>query len=283
MIHRAQFLLPIVAAILAASCGCPTLEPVNIHDRRVREATITRFDPSWDFINDEPKAEYSIHNFLFPNDITSSGTLPNDLRVAGGKNALLTTREFMAVAPGSPTDSSEFTAEFYTRSPDNGSLVGDMVVVSADPSAIPPSARIRVFGRLSRFNDPLASGSATDFVQYVEAHEPDFPVVAGSATRGGRNLATSLTVIDSVRVVDAQGQDVTGQVAVPRSVRDQADAGFQAFEVEVHPGEVYYYQARNGVEFAVLIEDIFRASLPPNLRRMTIKFAELRSLQQCTN
>lgn len=285
MMHRIQFLLPVVAAIVIASCGCPTLEPIDIRDRRVREATITRFDPSWDVVRNEPAPEYSIHNFLFPNDITSSGTLPNDLRVAGGKSALLTTNTFTALDPASPPDSAEFTAEFYTRSPDNGTLVGDLVVVSVDMTAVPPVARIRVYGSLGKFTDPLQSGSATDFVQYIESHEAEFPIVAGTATSGGRNLpsATRASVVDSVRVVDDQGRDVTAQVQVPQALRDAADTEFRATEIEVRPGEVYYYRARNGVEFAVLIEDVFRASLSPNLRRMTIKFAELRTLQQCSN
>jgi len=275
-----------MAALVAASCGCPTLEPINIIDRRVREATVTRFDPTWDVQGDQPTPEYSIHNFLFPNDISSSGTLPNDLRVAGGKSTLLSSEPFTALDPNSTTgDSAEFTAEFYTRNPNNSGLVGDLVVIGITTTTIPPSARIRVIGDLALFTDPLPSGSAADFVQYIETHDADFPVVAGQATPGGRNLATASTAsaIDSIRVVDERGVDVTGQVAVPTAIVNGADARFQAFEVEVRPGEVYYYRARNGVEFAMLIEDVFRASLPPNLRRMTIKFAELRSLQQCTN
>ncbi len=278
-----RFLLPVTAAIVIASCGCPTLEPINIRDHRVREATITRFDPTWNVQTNEPTPEYSIHNFLFPNDVTSSGTLPNDLRVAGGKSALLTSETFTAPDPGNAGAEGLFTVEFYTRNPGNDGLVGDIVVIGLNTTVVPAVARIRVFGSLALFTDPLLSGSATDFVQYIESHDPEIPIVAGSATPGGRSLAISTTVIDSIRVVDAQGRDVTGQVPPPQSLIDRANLEFTAFEVDVRPGDVYYYRARNGVEFAVLIEDIFRASLPPNLRRMTIKFAELRSLQQCAN
>lgn len=279
MIRLLQIVLVATMTLLVASCGCPLLEPANLTDRRVREATITQFNPGWNRVTNQPVPAFSIHNFLFPNTIESSGTLPNDLRVTDGKDAFVGSTTFIGTTP---PDTLNYTAEFYTSTPSNGQLIGDVLVVSVDTTVIPHKARLRFFGALARFGDKLFSGGASDFTDFLEAHQPDFDNLAASATAGGSGLAGGgSSVIDSVRVLDPSGKNVSATVAVPAADRAAFDNNNAATDVLVCVGEVYYYKARNGVEFGLLIEDVFRSSLPPNQRRVTIKFAELRSLQVC--
>jgi hypothetical protein len=91
------------------------------------------------------------------------------------------------------------------------------------------------------------------------------------------------TVNDALlRVLDALGADVTGSVAVPSELLQRFAAVLApAVDVQVHLGEVYYYQARSGAEFVVLIEDIRPGTLPPNLNRMTIKFVQVVTPEGC--
>jgi hypothetical protein len=84
------------------------------------------------------------------------------------------------------------------------------------------------------------------------------------------------------RVLDPQGADVTGAVPVPPDILQALASLLQpAVDVRVEIGQVYYYRAKSGAEFAVLIEDIRPGTLPPNLNRVTLKFAQVLTTEGC--
>jgi hypothetical protein len=265
------------AALLWASCSCPELEPDPIAEERVREATITQFDPRWDATQNAPVPTYSIHTFLFPSTPGSSGSLPNDDRVGFGQLLILDEATFNV-------GGALYRAQVFTNRPPNSVMQGDWMLVEVDVGANPPTAWIRVAGRLGGpLPQPLLSASAEALLAYVRQNLGEIRQAAQAATPYGRGLPTVRTVNDALlRVLDASGADVTGSVAVPPELLQRFAAVLApAVDVQVRLGEVYYYQARSGAEFVVLIEDIRPGTLPPNLNRMTIKFVQVVTPEGC--
>jgi len=259
------------------NCSCPELEPDPIAGERVREATITQFDPRWDAAQNAPVPTYSIHTFLFPSSPESSGSLPNDDRVGFGRLLILDE------APFSVGDQL-YRAQVFTNRPPNSVMQGDWMLVEVDAGATPPTAWIRVAGRLGGpLPQPLFSASAEDLLDYVRQNLSAIRQAAQTATPYGRTLPTARSVNDALlRVLDASGTDVTGSVTVPPELLQRfASVLAPAIDVQVRLGEVYYYQARSGMEFVVLIEDIRPGTLPPNLNRMTIKFVQVVTPEGC--
>jgi hypothetical protein len=271
-----RYLLPTLCLVLGLSCTCPELQPDPFADIRVREATITQFDPRWDQQQNTPVPTYSIHTFLFPSTPNSSGSLPNDDRIAFGRLLVLAQQSFTA-------NGQTYTAQATTVRPPNWAMEGDWMVVEVDPTSNPPEAWIRVAGWLAPLPDPLLSASAEDFVNYLRARLAQLNAAAQAASRFGAALPNSRTLADVLlRVVDAQGNDVTGTVAVPPEVQQLLSSALQpAVDIRVRIGDVYYYRAKNGSEFAVLIEDIRPGTLAPNLNRVTIKFAQVLTAKGC--
>jgi len=262
---------------LGLSCTCPELTPDPLADVRVREATITQFDPRWDNVQNAPAPTYSVHTFLFPSTPASSGSLPNDDRVAFGQTLVL--QELPFLVNGQP-----YTAQAVTTRPPNWAMQGDWMVVEVDPTANPPQAWIRVAGRLAPLPDPLLSASAEDFVAYLRTHLGQLNAAAQAALPFGSGLPNSRQTTDvTVRVRDASGNDVTNTVPVPPDILQALGTWLRpAVDVRVQMGEVYYYRSKVGAEFAVLIEDIRPGTLAPNLNRVTIKFAQVLTNQGCT-
>jgi len=258
------------------SCSCPELQPDPLADVRVREATITQFDPRWDAAQNTPAPTYSIHTFLFPSTPNSSGSLPNDDRVAFGRTLVLGQQTFVA-------NGVEYTAQAITVRPPNWAMQGDWMVVEVDPTANPPQAWIRVAGSLALLPDRLLSASAEDFVTYLRARLGQLNTAAQSASLYGQALVPRRQLPDVVtRVLDPQGADVTGAVPVPPDILQALASLLQpAVDVRVEIGQVYYYRAKSGAEFAVLIEDIRPGTLPPNLNRVTLKFAQVLTTEGC--
>lgn len=270
----ASVLLLCAALFLSWGCTCPEL---IFDDIRVREATITQFDPRWNTAQNTPVPTYSIHTFLFPSEPTSSGSLPNDDRIAFGNLLVVEQQTFQA-------NGQTYTAQAVTDRPPNWIMRGDWMVVEVDSRVNPPQAWIRVAGQLSPpLSDRLFSASAEDFVNYLQSHRQQFNDAARRATPSGAGIPDSRQLPDvRIRILDAQGDDVTGSVSPPPEILEMLRTALEpAIDVRVQIGEVYYYRAKNGSEFAVLIEDIRPGTLPPNLNRMTIKFAQVPTTEGC--
>lgn len=276
-LRRAAGSAALVALSLAvAGCSdCLTFEATPNQNPQVREATITEFNPNYN-ADSTPVSRYSIHSFAFPASDETSGTLPDDSRFNhfGGRVVL------GEVKYNSPVDGSPRTVRVSTNSVPNDSIVGDVMVVSVSLGP-PATARLRFKGSLGTISPPLnPSGSATDFVNYVKQHagtDQQINALAGAASDNGSGLGSSSNPAINVEVLNALGQPVSE--ALPADVQAQVDAfsaGTEFVEVTVNIGEVYYYKAASGQEYAVLIEDIFQGSLAPNLQRVTLKYIDLR-------
>ncbi len=263
--------------VFISGCGCPDLMTEATVEPRVREASITRFEPGFDKGQNLPVPQYSIHTFAFPANISSSGSLPNDFRISEGKEIVLAKKEFQA-------GPDLFTAILSTQYPTNDTLTGDIMVVSVD--RINRRACIRFAGELAAISKGFTSGSAPDFANFLKTlinpppgQVPSWETAAtpfGATSPGvSRCGASSQTII---KTIDRQGNDVTALHPVPASIVAEllAQRVAKSVEIEVTIGDIYYYKARNGIEFAVLIEDVFEGSLLPNLQRITIKFTEIK-------
>lgn len=283
-----SILLIPVLALLLASCGCPELTTGPVQDPRVYNQTITEFNAGWNPPADpnnvadrgSPVPRYSIATFQFPADASSSGQFPNDDRFSGGLGIELDRERFT-----NPGDGRSYTALLLNRSPSNRELQGDIMVVSVDLSSTPRTARLRFSGRLFRFNENLSSGSATDFIEFIRRNantEAQLSQLRGVASVNGAGLGSPTPARTDTVVIDSLGREAVG-VTAPQDVLDELSTGDVEtyYDITVEIGEVYYYVADNGVEFAIHIEDIFEASLAPNQRRVTIKFAALHGPELC--
>lgn len=277
-----MFLL-VVFSLVLSSCDCPEFNSGANVNPSVREATVTEFNPST-LADSTPVPSYSIANFRFPTSTSSSGDLPTDTRVSNGRFFILAERTFQA-------NNRTYTAIRTTQSLPNDSLIGDMQVVSVNIPATPGQPRtavVRLWGGLASIGKTFNSASATDFVNYLRgflnppapdpnAKWPDNWDSDATANKGGAivngvnqsNVNPPFTDI----ILDENGNNVTGIVTIPPTLFDDVTLGYR--DVTVTIGDVYYYTARNGSKFAILIEDISFGSLAPNLNRVTIKFADL--------
>lgn len=273
-------------ALFLASCGCPEITTGPIQDPRVYNQTITEFNAGWnpptDFTDPTdrgtPVPRFSISTFEFPANASSSGSFPNDSRFAGGRGIVLD-------AAGFKNNGSSYIAQLVNRSPSNASLEGDIMVVSVDLTSNPRTARLRFAGNLFRFPDTINSGSATRFIDYIKANahtEDQLQQLRSDASPNGLIYSTQTRATYDTVVIDSLGREVTG-IPVPQNVAQELASSEVTFyyDVTVEIGQVYYYIADNGVEFAMHIEDIFEGSLAPNPRRVTIKFAALHGPQRC--
>jgi len=276
-------LLLIIAAVALDSCSDCDLVTAT-YPCRVREATITQFDPRLNVINDStvsPVPTYSIHTFTFPNDNESSGLLTNDTRF-DQEDAL---KQVVVLAEDEYNyRDRDYKVQLVSRFPTNSSIIGDVMVVDVTTAA-PRTALIRFYGSLSQFPMSMQSEDASIFCDTLEAFRLEndgYDPVQNAASQYGKTLPQAelreLTEQD-LRVLDDKGVDVTSTELdnVPIDIKEKllANKAARAYDVRVIPGEIYYYKARNGKEFSVLIADINEGSFDPYLKRVTLKFSEI--------
>lgn len=277
------FFLLILVSIVFAGCDCPEFNSGANVNPSVREATVTEFNPTT-LADSTPVASYSIANFRFPTSTSSSGDLPTDTRVSNGRFFILAERSFVA-------NNRTYKAIRTTQSLPNDSLIGDMQVISVNIPPTPGQPRtavIRLWGGLATIGKTFNSASATDFVNYLrgfltppapspnaqwpENWDSDATANKGGAVVSGVSQSNAIPPFVDI-VVDENGTNVTGAVTIPSTLFDDVTLGYRDITITI--GDVYYYSARNGSKFAILIEDISFGSLAPNLNRVTIKFADL--------
>jgi hypothetical protein len=263
----------ILLILLANSCcDCP-LDPYNSPIIcKVREVTITEFNPGINQINDStfvPVPEYSIHTYQFPNSDLHSGFLPNDERFAD--------REVIALARENIEGSSYFAVILDTY-PINKDLKGDMMVISADPVNL--RALLRFKGSLQRLNPKFLSENANEFCDYIEAHKTTINDALTDLKEYGKGLFGSAEVTynaGNVEVVDANGRIVTNEPGVPfptQAMIDKLlrDVNQQAVNVLVDIGDVFVYKAIDGKFFVFVVADVSQGTFEPRKRRVSIMF-----------
>jgi hypothetical protein len=164
------------------------------------------------------------------------------------------------------------------------------MVVGMDTAISPMQAYLRIYGSLARFPDDFESEDAYRFCEeYLKNYrdtDPDFKSISSEKSLYGEALPNTVAGkfdIDDIIVINEAGWDVsiTIKPRVPQVIIDAllGGANTSAVDIRVSPGEVYFYKARNGKEFAVVIADIRQGSFEPYLRRVTIKFSELRGMK----
>ncbi len=285
-----------IILIIAAgtySCGDCGLQTAD-YPCNVREATITKFDPRLVLEGDSlltPVPTYSIHTFMFPGDNSSSGVLLNDTRFEQGDY----TAQFITIAEDKVVLADEtLYVRLVSYHPTNDQMKGDLIVIDMDSVAVPPTATLRFSGDLAKFPDDFRSEDAYKFCQeylpQYRENDDDYSGIASQASEYGGALPNAVDAQftrDNILIVNSLGDDVTQQYIDqidPLIIDDLlATQEADAVNVLVRPGEVYYYKAANGKEFAVVIADIRQGTFEPFLKRVTIKFSELKGMKvtQC--
>jgi hypothetical protein len=280
---KKYILILAIAVMMLEGCGDCDLVTAT-YPCRVREATITQFDPRLNVINDStvvPVPTYSIHTFSFPNDNESSGLLTNDTRFDQDDPL----KEVVVLAEEEYTfRGRDYRAQLVSRFPTNEAIVGDVMVVDVTSSA-PRTALLRFYGYLSQFPMSIQSEDAALFCDTLEAYRVDndgYDGVQDASSRFGQTLPQAELVEldqDDLRVIDEDGRDVTNTelTNIPPETRENllSSSASNAYDIRVTPGEIYYYRARNGKEFSMLIADINQGSFDPFLKRVTLKFSEI--------
>jgi len=277
----------IMASILIGfinSCNDCPLENSPTTVCEVREATITMFNPS---LQDPtppdtvrlPVPEYSIHTFLFPIDKSNSGTLTNDSRFEDNEQLIVAQQSFP-----NPLGTGDLLAVIYDIFPFNSLMVGDLMVVkvrlNTDPSL--NEADLRFNGYMERMPEDFMSENADEFCEdYIkDLTQDDIEGFGLTASQYGAALPNAKfhNYEDSdITVIDNSGNTVQGATPPVETINDLlAKVQDNAVDITVMPGQVYYYRARNGKEFAVVIADIKEGTFEPNKKRVTIMFTALK-------
>jgi len=289
LLNRIKSILIILSAfaLFAQSCGDCDLVGTT-YPCRVREGTVPLFEPSL-FVDTDGNItmvpRYNNQTFLFPIDNTSSGTLTNDNRYETDSYL----DQFLILDQRLWTDTGTgevLRAQLINQFPPNPIMVGDAMVVSVanDHSY----ALIRFYGNVARFPQRFLFEDAFRFCnQYLKEYkdvtgDTEFKMIASQATRYGVGIRYNnpTPIENSIRILNNANQDVTSQYlnVIPQNLlldlgRERVVVGV---DVQVTVGDVLYYRARNGKEFAVIISNIFEGSLDPNIQRVTIRFSELK-------
>jgi hypothetical protein len=259
---------------MVAACTCPDLIEQQQGTSHVRDVTINEFNAGW--AAGAPVPSYSIHTFRFPNDVVhSTGTLPNDQRVADGKFLVLASRQFSFGVP-----SATYTAEAISIRPPNEQLAGDVMVVTVNPAVAPAAATIRVAGWIAPFASTLPTASAPAFLACLQSPvtQASLNGLASAAVRAGAGLPNATSQPDRAIIVrDPSGLDVTATVSAPANIVTEFNTipEVLAVDLTVHVGDLFFYRSRNGAPFAMLVADIQQGATAPNINRVSLKYAEL--------
>lgn len=275
----------LICIIFIQSCECP-LQEANLYSNcKVREATITMFNPKGtiqqvtnpDGTSDlvfVPDSLYSIHTFLFPFEENMSGLLINDERFAKSSTIPIVKIPF--------SDGRPYYVSIFDNYPQNNDMNGDILLyyVADDFSY----AEIRVAGDLVRINQNFNSENSSDFCDFINNFTRDTAEMArlksdlkkfGLDARNTFNFAQNYTYVNIV-VLDINNNIVTNVTPLQADI-DQAlqKTTNKSVNIRVRIGEVYLYRARNGKYFIFAITDIRQGTLNPYKRRLTIMFSEV--------
>ncbi len=286
--NRIKSLLIIISAfaLFAQSCGDCDLVGTT-YPCRVREGTVPLFEPS--LVKDSEGnitmvPRYNNQTFLFPIDNSSSGTLTNDNRYEA-TNEL---SQFLVIDQRTWTDpitNEILRAQLVNKFPPNPLMVGDAMVTSVATDHT--YALIRFYGYVAKFPTPFYFEDAYRFCNdYLKNHkdngDPEFKIIASQASQYGVNIRYPGTppTENQIRVLNSSNEDVTSLYlgAVPQNIINEFNQNAKAngVDVQVSVGDVLYYRARNGKEFAVIVSNIFQGSLDPRIQRVTVRFSELK-------
>lgn len=249
-------------------------------DCQVREATITKFNPSLeertaqaadgtDSTYYSPVPEYSIHALEFPMSQASSGSLPNDERFEDKEEIIVASVPF--------ADKSPYFAAILDTYPLNNILIGDIIVKNVDDDLT--SAKIRVAGKINSINDLFLSENADDFCDFIDGVSSDeLDDLRDGASKYGKDLPSSsqgtydandVVVVDENLNIVTDNPPAIAQEDINSVLNIARDA---AYDINVSPGDVFYYEATNGRDLIFVVVDISEGRFEPNKKRVTIMF-----------
>lgn len=274
-------------ALFACVTGCCVeLEPVTPETLpTVREATIAVFNNG--FNGGTPVPEFNLATFRFPSSEQTSGSLPNDNRFALGPWQF---REENYPVRGA-------TTLYSFSTPPNAMLAGDILVEDITLQPV-PRARIRVRGRYLGLppNPRIRTDNARVIAEEVRqvalqgVGQISCRELESRAFQFGAPLPIQIPAAVSI-VVEENGQPSAIQYPVtwPRDeqgrllpvIRQPVTFDIGYYAVDVTLGDWFYYKAANGMPFIGVVTNIQAGTLPPFVRRLTIKFAELYGCHDC--
>lgn len=281
---KAVKIFSLFALFFLISCDdCPIKDKPPVFLCEVREATITEFNPMLiqdltivDSVVYKPDPKYSVHTFEFPIDQTSSGSLPNDERFKE--------QGFIALAT-IPSSNNNYSVALVDFTPLNSNMIGDILVDSVFIHPTDPNqnkAFLMFYGYLARFPRNFTSDNSQEFCNYLGTYTNDeLNNIRIDASQYGERLPNAGAKIYDINsrfvAINESGQfDFNRTITLEDKQALLKDFKGKSIEVVVSPGEVYFYRARNGRQFAVVISDIKTGTFPPNKNRVTIMFNPLR-------
>ncbi len=266
---------------LIALGGCYTPETGAPVDTLIREGTVAVFN------SDTSDSKFNIATFRFPASFASSGSLPNDSRFNQGPWQF-TESEFPL--PG-------YTTTYRFDQPPNSIQEGDFLVDTILIDNINPLnsiVRLRMRGKFYRLNQFIAFDAADSFNVWInrkknEVNANDLCIqYSEQATRYGEtNNGASFSIIathpDPLLPTYTYPSPWpvaknTGLILPP--FKRNLSSDLDTYTTDLRLGEVFYYEAVNGVKFYVLVSNLRAGILPPQLLRATFKFSE--AVNSCT-
>jgi len=270
-----------VVSVLLQSCECPLQESSAYSECKVREVTITRFNPkgTLELVSNPdgtntivfvPDSLYSIHTFLFPFDQNYSGSLVNDERFASSSTIPIVKIPF--------SDKRPYFVAILDNYPQNNDLNGDILLYNVPDDF--SYAEIRIAGSITRINQTFNSENSTEFCQMVNELTRDTNEIRrlkNNLSKYGENLPNSISLNYSqanIVVLDVNNNVVNGITPPQEDVNYALQlTSNKSINLVVRVGEVYLYEAKNGKHFIFVVTDIRPGSLPPFKRRITIMFS----------
>jgi hypothetical protein len=267
----------LVLFVISSCCDCP-LDPVELQIKCiVREATITKFNPGMQKVNDTtfiPLPEYSIHSFLFPDNDSYSGILVNDDRFTG--------KEQITIASVSYSSGEPYQAAILDKFPLNPNLVGDFMVVDINTNGT--TADLRFKGSLEKISNQFLSESATNFCDFIKNNQNEILNKSKDLKLYGKGVQGSFTNRNysetDVDILDSRGIIITGQPGVPSpSQQDIASllalTSDKAINIKAAIGDVLVYKAINGHIYVMSVVNINVGILDPFKKRVSIMFNKI--------
>lgn len=277
---NSTFLLAIMLFINSC-CDCPLKETTINIKCNVREVSITDFDPSRVFNQADntyvPSRTYSIHSFLFPNDFSSSGSLPNDERFR--------TLSTLSIIRIPFSDGRPYFLTIFDDLPLNSDQNGDILVDSVyiDPvSFLNNYAYIRVKGFIEKLNSQFLLDDANAFCKFIEDKQVQNEIQQKFQTTKLYGLGLSFAEVlrkynqNSIKVVDAQNNEVLNIVPGLNDIQKVLDIfNKDGIDLKVKMGDVFVYRAINMRKFVFAVVNIGTGQLDPFKKRVTIMFTQV--------
>ncbi len=274
----------LISIILNACSDCPVSDNPPTLSCETRVVTLEKFNPNFTISNNQTilDADYNISTYLFPDNSSSSGSFPNDSRFKDKNLIPLVSFPFLY-------EGSIFLASIADAYPSNEQLVGDFLIQDVNVNSNPRTANIRLYGSISLFDQGLFTENSQQFCNYVEQNEDDILNSFSSFTssnRFGRNQAGAIInnyATNSVVISDNEGKfiGILGDPNVPTPPPDilsklnNAIPNIVSVDLQVAPGNVYTYIARNGKRFVFVITEIRQSDISPNRKRVSMMLYSL--------